>query len=521
MARPSPPRADRRRSATIPRMLKLPFAIAHAARRRARCALASVGVMFLVAGCGDRAGTHAAALHECRIPKLASAAQCATVEVPEDRSKPGGRLLGLSVVVLPANTLSPDADPLFMVPGGPGQSAEALVPVAVALAGVRRSRDLVLIDPRGGGKSAPLTCPAMASRDALDDLLDDALDATAASRCLEELRASNTVDISQYTTPQIVADIDAIRAALGYERINLWGGSYGTRVAQEYARRYPSRVRSMVLDGVAPPAMRITLDGWPSREAALASVFAACAEDASCKQSYPNLNASLAGIKEALETSPRVTIADPHTGVPHEILMSFDMVVGAIQALLNAPELASLVPPLLARAEAGDFAPLVAAATLSAGDLSQNLNLALHYAITCAEDAPRITTEETMKVLTTLRAPALAVRNLASCDGWPRPVLPADFYAPLASEVPTLILSGALDPVTPPMRGQTVAATLSNSRHVVAAGYGHIVTPHACLPRLIEKFVADAGFAALPQSCLDYLATSRRPPVFSSLLESK
>ncbi len=466
-------------------------------------------------------------MHECRLAKLASAAQCATVEVPEDRSKSGGRTLALSVAMLPANTLSPDADPLFMLAGGPGQSAEALVPVAVALGGVRRTRDIVLIDPRGAGKSAPLKCAALAARDPFDELIDADLAATAAQRCLaelrqlRELRAPDNVDVSRYITPEIVADVDAVRAALGYERINLWGGSYGTRVAQEFVRRYPSRVRSMVLDGVAPPGMRTMLDVWPAREAALTEVLAACNEDSVCKRAYPDLNASLAQIKIALGAAHRITVADPRTGVLREIPLSFDTVVGALHGLVYAPELASLIPPLLGRAQAGDFAPLLAAAMLLVRDLEQTMNLALHYAVTCAEDAPRVTISDSSGILATLRAPSLATRNFAACDGWPRPPLPPDFYAPLTSAVPTLILSGGLDPVTPPANGEIVSKSLSNSRHVIAPGYGHIVSPHACAPRLIEKFIDAAGFATLPQPCLDYLATSKRPPIFSSLLESK
>jgi pimeloyl-ACP methyl ester carboxylesterase len=501
-------------------MMKSLFAMGSAVARGGLAAsLLAVLPPMLLAACGDQAVTRQVALHECRLPKLSTAAQCATVEVPEDRSKPRARTLAIAVAILPANTPSPDADPLFMLAGGPGQSAEALVPVAAELAAVRRTRDIVLMDPRGAGKSSPLTCAAFAPRDPFDELLDDELNATAAQRCLAELRASDTADVSRYNTPETAADLDAVRAALGYDRINVWGGSYGTRVAQEYARRYPSRVRSMVLDGVAPPAMRITLDAWPAREAALADVLAACAENPACRRAYPDLNATLAQIRTALADSPGVTIADPRTGAPRELPMTFDLVIGALQGLVYAPELASLIPPLLGRAEAGDFAPLMAAATLSSGDLAQNLNLALHYAVTCAEDAPRVTAEDTATLLATLRAPSLAARNVAACDGWPRPTLPDDFYSPLTSAIPTLILSGALDPVTPPANGQTVASTLSNSRHIVAAGYGHIVTPHACVPRLVEKFIATADFSTLPQSCLDYLATSKRPPIFSSLLE--
>lgn len=481
-------------------------------------------ITFGLAGCGDRDGGRKIELTDCRLPKLSSGAHCGTVKVPEDRSRTGGREIGIAVAVLSANTLSPDADPLFMLAGGPGQSGEALVPVAAALAGVRRTRDIVLIDPRGTGKSSPLKCAAFAPRDAIDDLTEPDLAATAAQRCLAELRDSSppdNVDVSRYITPEIVADIDAVRAALGYERINLWGGSYGTRVAQEFVRRHPSRVRSMVLDGVAPPAMRTTLDAWPSREAALTEVLAACDANADCKRAYPDLNATLGEIKITLGASRRVRVADPRTGASRDLPLGFDSVVAALHALVYVPELASLIPPLLGRAQAGDFAPLLAAAMPLAGDLEHTVNLASHFAVTCAEDTPRVTPSDSRAVLATLRAPSLAARNLAACDGWPRPPLPADFYSPLTSAVPTLILSGRLDPVTPPGNGDLVSRSLSNSRHVIATGYGHIVSPHACAPRLIEKFIDAAGFATLPQSCLDYLATSKRPPIFSSLLQPR
>jgi pimeloyl-ACP methyl ester carboxylesterase len=222
----------------------------------ARAAALGAGLL-LVAACGSKAPVRQIALTECRVPKLATAAQCGTLEVPEDRARPAGRTLAIAVVVLPAATLSPQPDPLIMLPGGPGQSSDALAPLAGALGGVRRNRDIVLIDPRGTGRSAPLRCPALAPRDAFDELAQEQTIAAAAQRCIAELRASGEADPAQYTTSAVVADVDAIRIALGYDRINLWGGSYGTRVAQEYLRRYPQHVRAVVLDGAAPPAMRV------------------------------------------------------------------------------------------------------------------------------------------------------------------------------------------------------------------------------------------------------------------------
>jgi pimeloyl-ACP methyl ester carboxylesterase len=472
-----------------------------------------------LAACGDRGGGRSIALTECRLPKLATAAQCGTLSVPENRTQSAGRSIDIAVTLLPANTLDPKADPLFLLAGGPGQSAAALAPLAEALAGVRRKRDLVLIDPRGAGRSAPLECAALTPRDPFDELIDIDEAATAPRRCLAELRAKGDADVAQYTTSAFVADIDAVRSALGYSRVNLWGGSYGTRVAQEYLRRHPGRVRSVVLDGVAPPGMNIALDLWPARETALTNVLNACAADAACRAAYPDLEASLARIRAALSAPRRIAIADPRTGRMREVALSYDLVIGALQGLTYVPELASLIPSLIGRAEAGDFAPLLAAGMAIVGDVARTMNLALHYAVTCAEDVPRIAPADAERIIAGLRAPALARRNLAACDGWPRPALPADFYAPVQSATPVLIFSGGLDPVTPPANGARVATTLPNSRQVIAAGYGHIVSPHACAPTLIEKFIDDAGFDALPQSCLEHFAASTPPPLFASLLE--
>jgi pimeloyl-ACP methyl ester carboxylesterase len=174
-----------------------------------------------LAACGDRNASRRIELSECRLPKLASAAQCGTLEVPEDRMNPSGRRIPIAFAVLPANTLSAKPDPLFMLAGGPGQSADAVAPLAGMLGGVRRDRDIVLVDPRGTGKSAPLQCAALAPRDLFDELIDTDI-AGAAGRCLVELKARANVDVAQYTTPAFVADLDAVRDALGYERINLW-----------------------------------------------------------------------------------------------------------------------------------------------------------------------------------------------------------------------------------------------------------------------------------------------------------
>jgi pimeloyl-ACP methyl ester carboxylesterase len=309
-----------------------------------------------------------------------------------------------------------------------------------------------------------------------------------------------------------------VREALGYPRLNLWGGSYGSRVAQEYTRRHPQRVRSMILDGVAPPALKITLDVWRTRDAAVDDIVAACRASEACARAFPDPVSTLEAIARDLRGGRAVTLTDPRTGAPESFTLTYEHVLGALQPLTYAPELASLVPELLRRAQQGDYAPLVAAALSLTSALDEQMNAALHYSVTCAEDVPRVDAADRERTLTHIRAAGLAARALSVCELWPRGRMPADAATPLVSDTPTLLLSGALDPVTPPAYGAEVARTLSNSRHIVAGGYGHIVSAHACAPRLVAAFVDTAGFDTLPASCVDALQKSRRPPFFTDLL---
>jgi pimeloyl-ACP methyl ester carboxylesterase len=470
-----------------------------------------------LAGCGtDDGGGPRASLTDCRLPRLATAAACTTLVVPENRSRPDGRRIELFVAVLRANTLSPKRDPLLILAGGPGQSASSLAPFASRLTEVRRTRDVVLVDQRGTGRSAPLDCEAFRPDDERDDALDiDPL--PKARECLAEL-AARGVDPAQYTTGAWIADLEAVREALGVQQWNLWGGSYGTRVALEYMRRHPARVRSAILDGVAPPAIKISLDVWRTRERALDDLFAACKAAAACVRSHADMAVTLDRIRQALGPKGReVTITHPRTGEREKVLLTYDGVLAGIHPLTYLPELAATLPELLERAADGEWSPLFAAAHFVAGDIATQMSVALHYSVTCSEDATRVTSDERRR-LESLRSAPLARAALAVCDVWPRGRAPDDAFVPVASDLPVLLLSGGLDPVTPPPYAEEVAKTLPNSRHVVANGYGHIVSPHACGPRLIAAFVDSLRFDRLPASCLEHFAKSTRPPLWPNRL---
>ncbi|MET0204860.1 MAG: alpha/beta hydrolase, partial [Casimicrobiaceae bacterium] len=376
-------------------------------------------------------------------------------------------------------------------------------------------RDIVLVDQRGTGRSSPLECSAFETN-RLDPFETDPL--PRARLCADQLRA-NGVDAAQYTTTAWIVDLEAVRNALGYPRLNLWGGSYGSRAALEYLRRHPERVRSVVLDGVAPPTMIVSLDVWRTRDAALTDVVAACRKSAKCSAAHPDPGATLAAIANDLGPDGKtIVVPDPRTGEPLSVRVSVDLVMGALQPLTYVPELSSLIPELLDRARRGDYAPLVATVDMVTGNLAEQMNTALHYSVTCAEDVPRIGAEDRAKALAGVRAESLAHRVIAVCDVWPKGAMPADFAAPVKSDVPVLILSGALDPVTPPANGDAVAKTLPNSRHVIAGGMGHIVSSHGCVPRLIASFVDSANVADLPTDCIDRLAGGVRPPMWPDRL---
>lgn len=464
-----------------------------------------------VTGCSDGGpANRTLPLAECRLPRLPFAAQCGTLEVPENREVPQGRKITLTVAVLPANTLSPRPDPLFILAGGPGQAATYLGPFAALLVDVRKDRDIVLVDQRGTGRSSPLDCEALKPDDSFEAAFDVDIVARAAE-CAAEL-ATRGVDAAQYTTAAWVEDLDAVRAALGYTKINVWGGSYGTRAALEYLRRYPDRARTLVLDGVAPPSMIVSFDVWPSRDRAIDRIIETCQGNPSCRAAHPELAATLASIRKRLGPAGRtITVTNPRTGAVETMRVTFDHVVAALQPLTYAPELAALMPEMIARTAKGDYGPLFAGALLLSGSLAEQMNAALHYSVTCAEDAPRLSLGGVRGGLEGVRSQALARRVLAVCDVWPRGKAPIDATTPVNSDVPVLILSGALDPVTPPANGDEVAKTLPHSRHVVARGFGHIVSSHACAPRLIAAFLDDPTFASLPAGCIAHFESSVAP----------
>lgn len=440
------------------------------------------------------------AFEPCTLTGVAGnvAAQCSHLEVPEDRNAPDGRQLRLSLAWLPAEDDMAAEAPVFFLAGGPGQSALEVWPqVDPAFAQVRRQRHVVLVDQRGTGGSNPLDCSLP------DDAVqhDEAAIAALVRGCVTAL--ADRADTRFYTTTDAVADLDAVRQAIGAERLDLVGVSYGTRVAQQYARRHPAHVRSLVLDGVAPNDLVVGGEFAHTFEDALKLQSARCRDLPTCAERFPqDARAQLATLVARLEAAPvQVEYRDPASARVLQGTVDADTVIGLAFLFSYMPETAALLPLVLDEAAAGRYAPLMSLYELMKRGTVGGITRGMQWSVICAEDADRHRERDTDR--DTLLGPEVARMFFAACAHWPHGERPADFTAPLESDVPALLLSGELDPVTPPRYAEQVLQGLPNGRHLVLRGQGHGALARGCMPRLLGQFLESTDAAALDAGCLD------------------
>jgi len=442
------------------------------------------------------------ALEACRLaaPRLPSiAAECGRLGVPENPEVPEGRAIELFVARVPSLRADPLPDPLVVIAGGPGQSAARFyVTGSAAFEGIRRERDIVIVDQRGTGDSALLACPNVSAA-SLDRVATPDLPALMRT-CLTELDG----DPRFYTTSVAVRDLDRVRTALGIEQWNLYGVSYGTRVAQHYARRYPAHVRALLLDGVVPSDAAIGPDIAVNAQRTLDALFASCASDADCAARFPQVGADFERLLGDLDTTPHaLTLADPLTGEPTPLLLTGNDVRAAVRLLSYAPQTAALLPLLIAAAHASNIAPLAAQSRMLTDALDTEISLPMHNAVVCTEDVPLFPSQAPAELGATYLGTSVFDGLAAVCSVWPVGERDPDLRAPIATDLPVLILSGDADPITPPAYGDRVAATLANARHIVGRGQGHGMAGVGCVPRLMSEFLADLDPAGLDASCLE------------------
>src|SRR5690242_15426547 len=328
-------------------------------------------------------------LKDCDVQGLQGKAKCGTLEVYEDRAARKGRKISLNIVVLPATGTPREPDPLFYFAGGPGSSATEDAPgIAQIFAKVREHRDLVFVDQRGTGGSNPLNCEFFNDSDLqsyfgyffpLDDI----------RKCRTQLEPK--ADLKLYTTTIAMDDIDDVRAALGYDRINLFGGSYGTRAALTYLKRHPQHVRTATLQGVSPTNQFMPVDFPQQTERALQGVLSECVADEECNKAFPNIKAETQAVLAQLIKAPvEVEIQKPQSSERVTVKLSRDLAAEAIRYMLYGPVPASRIPLIIHLAAQGNFAPLARTALLYRKNLVATGSNGMYLSVTCAEDLPWI-----------------------------------------------------------------------------------------------------------------------------------
>jgi pimeloyl-ACP methyl ester carboxylesterase len=438
-----------------------------------------------------------AALEPCRVPGIEREIKCGAVRVPEDPDSPSSRTIDVRFAVVPAVARNKQSDPIFVFAGGPGQAATKVGrQVMPVLAELNARRDIVLIDQRGTGRSNPLECET--DETSLTAALEPAQQIARLAPCLKALPA----DLRQYATWIAVRDFEAIRAQLGAEKVNIWGASYGTRAALEYMRQYPERVRTAVLDGLAPPDMVLPISFALDADAALKSLAEVCVRDERCRTRYPDFEARISALLKRAESGIDISVPHPLTGATESLRLDRRMLASLLRVPLYAPQLAAVLPYALADAGRGDFTALVAlSAAISAG-ISENFAVGMHFAVICAEDVPRIDAAAIARANATRFGAAFADLYRQACSVVPSRAVPAEFYSVPSSKVPVLIFSGGLDPATPPRHGDSVARRLGNANHIVAPNLGHGISAQGCAPMLVSRFVRDASFERIDGACL-------------------
>jgi pimeloyl-ACP methyl ester carboxylesterase len=441
------------------------------------------------------------------------AAECGSLRVPENPAAPDGATIELFVVRIRSLGQEPAADAFTIINGGPGASSVDLyVDLRSAFAPVLRERDIVIVDQRGTGRSARLDCETPAES---VNTFDDALVRDATRRCLDTLKG----DPRFYTTSVAVADLERVRNALGYPRLNLYGVSYGTRVAQHYLRRYPDAVRSVVLDGVLPPSHALGPDVALNSEHALAALFERCAADPACHERFPDPSAQFQRLAARLKAAPlALELPDARTGRSATLPLGYGHLAATVRLLNYAPESAALVPLLLDEADAhANWTPLALHAQRIEQELGDAMSVAMHNSVVCTEDVPYY--EGLDAVWPELERSYLGtdqVRMLQTiCNLWPRGIADADLRAPLATDTPVLLLSGEFDPITPPEYAERATAGLANHRLVVARGQGHGIAGRGCVPELIGDFVRNGKVEGLDTECVGRMAAQ---PFFVDLM---
>lgn len=444
-----------------------------------------------------QAVAEAATLSPCTLPELAEPAHCGEIELPENPDRPSGRQLKIAVAVVPATSGRALPDPIVVLMGGPGEDAIGLAAhFARQFAVLRENRDLLLIDQRGTGRSNALRCDLYDPRAPAANLRD-LFPAHAVKACAHAL--SQIADLTQYSYANFVRDLEQVRQALGYDKLNLFAGSYGTRAAQIFVRAFPDSVRTVFFWSVVPIDVVTPITMAKVSEAAFESTFDACTADPLCHAAFPNVSQEFDRIVTELESG---TVLVSAAALAHKAPLGRGRVVEWLRAQVYRPPTAAALPWLIHRAHAGDWTPIVEGILAQVEGLDTAFGIGLFFSITCADDMAFASEGAILAASESTALGDYRVRQQqAACEHWPTASPLPDYRKPVRSAVPAMFASGDLDGASPLWFVERVAPGFPNRVEVVQHGQGHTEW-NECLGRLYQRFVEHGGVQGIdPSSC--------------------
>jgi pimeloyl-ACP methyl ester carboxylesterase len=452
-------------------------------------------------------------MQPCKVAGLGGEARCGTYEVFEDRTAKSGRTIKLKIVILKALNGAPAPDAIFPLDGGPGAPATSMVGLARSgiLAPVRQDHDLVFVDQRGTGESNPLLCDVGDNPKDLATFFGDILPIDKVRSCREKLQG--IADLRLYTTPIAMDDLDEVRSALGYEKIDLLGISYGTIAAQVYIRQHPEHVRAAFLVGVATPNIKQPLLFPRSAQHAMDMLYTDCAADAVCHSVFPDLQKEFEAVLRRFDKGPlTLKLIDPSTRRKTDVKVFRSTFVERIRLAMYSTESQSFVPLIIHRAYVNDYLPFEKAALiLSPGaDVSRGV----YFTITCSEGVRFITKDDVVnETRGTYVGAERVTRHIQACQDWPRGDIAPSYIDPVKSDVPVLMISGEVDGSSPTWFGESAVKFLSKGRQLKIRYLGHQMEG-PCLRDIFTNFIASGSSRAVDGTCTEGI---KRPPFATEL----
>ena len=414
--------------------------------------------------------------------------RCGYLTVPEDRSDPTSHSIQLAVAVFKTPSHTPARDPVLFLQGAPGgrivqDLAQLIVGGQLDLQGQFGNHDLILVDQRGTGYSKPsLQCPEVVNLQFTTDVdLTPQQQADAQNQALTTCHAhlvAQGIKLSAYTTASDAADIHDLIDALGYPQVDIYGVSYGTRLALEVMRAHPQRVRSVILDSTVPAQLNTLTDVPAATARVFGTLFHGCAVDPRCNAAYPDLENVFYGLVTSLNAKPMVfQTTDANTGLHYTVRFhGYDLVSLTFSAFYATPAIA-LLPQMFYQLKNGDTQR--AAQLYGILIFDDAVSWGMYFSVECAEAIDQLTPSQVQSAAqaypATIRQDQLVglEGELVGCAAWSVGAVPASEADPVTSSIPTLVMESEYDPITPPANGDLAAKTLPNSSKFLFPGVGH------------------------------------------------